>query len=117
MLSQNYNSKTPCKTPPGLLRDDHIVLWAIDAVLAAHAAVKRWWKYWRTRQVLAELNDQQLRDIGVTRTQALRESRRWWPGPHKCGSALAELDDSQLCNLSENGLRVRREARQAGNRA
>jgi hypothetical protein len=33
---------------------------------------------------------------------------------HKSYRALAELDATQLCNLSERGLQARREARRAG---
>ena len=117
MLSYNCKSKTPCKTSSGLLKEDHIVLLAIDALLAARAAVRRWLACRRTRRALAALDDRQLRDIGVTRTEALCESARWWPGRDKSRRALAELDDSQLGNLSEIGRQVRRQARQASNRA
>lgn len=117
MLMQNSKWPPPANSPrkadSALLRKDHIVFLVMDAVLAGHAAVMRWWEYWRTRQVLAELNDQQLRDIGVTRAQALRESRRWWPGRDMSRRALAEIEDSQLSNLSETGLRIRREIRRA----
>jgi uncharacterized protein YjiS (DUF1127 family) len=110
---QNSKRSSPSKADSGLLREDHILLLVMDLGMAGHAAVKRWWEYWRTRQVLAELNEQQLRDIGVTRAQALRESRRWWPGRDMSRRALAELDNSQLSNLSETGLQIRREIRRA----
>ena len=117
MLMQNskwpHPENSPGKADSGFLREDHIVLLAIDAALAGHAAVRRWWERWRSREALADLDAHQLRDIGVTRAQALRESRRWWLGPDKCRSALAELDDSQLSNLSESGLCARREVRRA----
>lgn len=54
------------------LREDHIVLLAIDAVLALHAITKRYFERRRTRRILAELDDRQLRDVGLTRTEALR---------------------------------------------
>lgn len=121
MLSQNSKTTTAACTcgraKPQLLRDDHVIILAIDALLAAHAAGKRWLQRRRTRRALAELDDRQLRDIGVTRTEALCESSRWWPGRDKSRRALAELDDSQLSNLSEIGRQVRREVRQASNRA
>lgn len=117
MLSQNDKRKTPYQAPSSPLRDDHLVLLAIDAALAAHTAVKRWLERRRTRRALAALDDRLLCDIGVTRPQALRESSRWWSGRDKCHRALVELDDSHLSKLSENGLRVRRAARQAGHRA
>jgi hypothetical protein len=52
-----------------LLRDDHLVLLAIDAVLALHASVKRWQNRRRTLQALADLDERQLRDIGLTRDE------------------------------------------------
>jgi hypothetical protein len=50
-----------------LLRDDHIVLLAIDALLALHTLFKKWRKHRRTLRELADLDDHQLRDIGLTR--------------------------------------------------
>ena len=115
MLMQNSkwppSVNAPGKADSGLLREDHILLLLMDVGLAGHAAVKRWWERWRTRQVLAKLNDQQLRDIGVTRAQAMRESRRWWPGRDMSRRVLVDLEDSQLSNLSETGLQIRREVR------
>jgi uncharacterized protein YjiS (DUF1127 family) len=114
------NCKNP-KPPPHqrqaeqvLLRDDHIVLLAVDRLLAAQAAVRRWFTRWRTRQLLAALDREQLRDIGITRTDIAS-----WGG--RLGAilasqdmqlrALADLRDDQLHNLSEAGLKLRREAR------
>jgi uncharacterized protein YjiS (DUF1127 family) len=88
MLSQNENREFRSKRPPSPLREDHIVLMAIDAVLALHQAVKRYFEHHRTRRALAKLDDHLLRDIGVTRSQASRESRRWRSGPDKCHRAL-----------------------------
>jgi uncharacterized protein YjiS (DUF1127 family) len=50
-----------------LLRDDHIVLLAIDALLALYASFKKWRNRRRTLTALADLDDHQLRDIGLTR--------------------------------------------------
>jgi putative MATE family efflux protein len=36
--------------------------------------------------------------------------RRWWPGRDKSRPALAMLDDDQLCNLSDIGRQIRRQA-------
>ncbi|HEY5166405.1 MAG TPA: DUF1127 domain-containing protein [Pseudolabrys sp.] len=77
------------------------------------SAGRRWLERRRTRQALADLNEHQLRDIGVTRAEALRETGRWWPGRDISRRALAELGDSQLSNLSKTGLQVRRDARRA----
>jgi uncharacterized protein YjiS (DUF1127 family) len=117
MLRQNCNEAMPAGCPGkadrGLVRQDHILFLVMDAGLAAYAAVRRGLESWRSRQALAELDERQLRDIGVTRAQALHESRRWLPGHDRSRRALAELGDSQLCNLSESGLRIRREVRRA----
>jgi Domain of unknown function (DUF1127) len=86
------------------LRNDHVVLWAIDGLLTLHAALVRWRSRRRTLRALAELDDEQLRDVGLTR------------GHHKSYRALAEIDDTQLCHLSEHGLQVRRKVRQRASR-
>jgi hypothetical protein len=59
-----------CETEAALLREDHIVLLAIDGVLALHAALKRYLLRRRTRRILATLDDRQLKDIGLTRGNA-----------------------------------------------
>jgi len=81
------------------LRNDHVILWAIDGLLALHAVLVRWRSRRRTFRALADLDEEQLRDVGLTRSH------------HKSYRALAELDDTQLCHLSEHGLRVRRKVR------
>ena len=89
--------------------------------------------------MLLRADDRMLADIGLTRSD-LREAigqplwrapaaalprraaaaplnqmgskiKRWWLGADENRRALAELGDDQLCNLSEIGLQVRREAR------
>ena len=50
-----------------LLRDDHVVLLAIDALLALHASFKKWRNRRRTLLALGDLDDRQLRDVGLTR--------------------------------------------------
>ena len=72
---------------------------AIEGLLALHAALARWQSRRRTFRALAELDEEQLRDVGLTRDR------------HKSYQALAELDDTQLCHLSERGLQARREIR------
>ena len=67
---------------PSVLREDHIVLLAVDGLLAIHAIFKRWRHRRRTLRALAGLDDRQLRDIGLTREQTHYH-------------ALAELGHSQ----------------------
>jgi uncharacterized protein YjiS (DUF1127 family) len=92
-LKQNCKSSTARKTSSVLLRDDHIVLLAIDALLALHASVKKWRNHRRTFRALAELDEWQLRDIGLTRDRALTETPFELLGRDKGSRALAELDD------------------------
>jgi len=67
---KNSNSAF-CDSPPAPLRDGHIVLLAVDALVALHASFKRWRNYRRTLRVLADLDEDQLHDIGLTREEAL----------------------------------------------
>ena len=50
-----------------ILRDDHPVLLAINYLLTLHAAFKKWRRRRKTLRALADLDDRQLRDIGLTR--------------------------------------------------
>ena len=112
-LEQKCNNLASRNAPSVLLRDDHIVLLAIDALLALHASFKKWRKYRRTLRALADLDERQLRDIGFTGDEALSEAPFKLLGRQRSCRALAELDETQLSNLSERGLQVRREARRA----
>lgn len=123
MLRHNCNGTTPANHPrkadPVLLREDHLILLLIDGAVAVHAAVRRWLERRRTRQALAALDAHQLRDIGLTRADIAGWSGRLSSvlgKPAEAGGisrrALAGLDASQLSNLSDAGLRLRREARQ-----
>lgn len=94
-----------------LLPDDHLVLLAVDGVLALHALFVKWLRRRRTSRALAELDRRQLRDIGLAREETPSSSPFDILGEHKSYRALAELDDTQLCHLSERGLQIRRETR------
>jgi uncharacterized protein YjiS (DUF1127 family) len=132
----------PCanKTDPRLLREDHVLCFIIDALLAVHGAAKRWLKRRRTRELLAALDEHQLRDIGLTRADVVSESailravvarrdqvggvsatiltvRRWWKNRDASRRALAEIEDNQLPNLSDIGRQLRREARRCAHEA
>ena len=61
---------SPCSmTTPAQYRSEPIRRPAITAVLALAATVGRWLKRRHTHQVLAALDEHQLRDIGLTRTE------------------------------------------------
>lgn len=74
MLMRGDNS--PLKASSVLLRDDHIVLLAIDAFLALRTSFKKWRTRRRTLRALADLDERQLRDIGLTHDEALRPPLR-----------------------------------------
>ena len=57
------------KSPSAPLRNGHIVLLAIDALVAMHAAFRKWRNHRRTLRALEELDEHQLRDIGLRREQ------------------------------------------------
>lgn len=65
-----------------LLRDDHVVLFAIDCLLALHAGVKKWRSRRRTLRALAQLDERQLHDIGLTGTNMI-EIAPWSAGHDK----------------------------------
>lgn len=122
MLMQNSKRAAPIHCPgkadPDPMRDYPVLCLVMDAGFAAHAAVSLWFKRWRSRQVLAALDNHQLRDIGLTRADVSSWSGRLSTMLGKRADvgdirrrALADLDDSQRSNLSETGLRAWREAR------
>ena len=89
---QTCNGPMVQKAPSILLRDDHIVLLAIDAVLALHASLKRWRKRRRTLRALADLDERQLRDIGLTGDYPFFEAPPARLGGNKSYRTFAELD-------------------------
>ena len=89
---QTCNGRVAYKAPSILLRDDHIVLLTIDALLALHASLKRWRKRRRTLRALADLDERQLRDIGLTRDGPFFEAPTARLGGHKSYRTIAELD-------------------------
>jgi uncharacterized protein YjiS (DUF1127 family) len=87
-IAEYENPKSPAANP---LRDDHLVLLTIDRLLALHAAFKRWHKRKKTLRALADLDEHQLRDIGLTRDDAHYE-------------ALAELEDAHSKRINNKVL-------------
>jgi uncharacterized protein YjiS (DUF1127 family) len=82
-------------------RDSHIVILIVEALASMWVSFKQWRNRRRTLKVLADLDDHQLRDIGLTRggTQEV------------CHRALAALDDADLVHLSDVGRQMRHQAR------
>ena len=66
-LHQKHDGSCQHQASFVLLRDDHVVLLAIDTLLALHASFKKWRNRRRTLLALGDLDDHQLRDIGLTR--------------------------------------------------
>ena len=87
-FTEYENPKSPAANP---LRDDHLVLLTIDRLLTLHAAFKRWRKRRKTLRALADLDERQLRDIGLTRDDVHYE-------------ALAELEDAHSKRINNKVL-------------
>jgi uncharacterized protein YjiS (DUF1127 family) len=51
------------------LRESHFVLYAVDALIRLHASFKKWRNRRLTLQALSDLNEHQLRDIGLARDE------------------------------------------------
>ena len=66
-IQQKHDNSCQHQASDVLLRDDHIVLLTIDALLALYGSFKKWRNRRRTLTALADLDDHQLRDIGLTR--------------------------------------------------
>ena len=56
----------PTTTP---LRESHIVLYAVDAFVRLHASFKKWRNRRLTLRALSDLDEHQLRDIGLARDE------------------------------------------------
>ena len=115
-----------------LARDYPNVVLVVNACFTACSAVVHAFRRWRTRRILHALDHDRLRDIGLTRGD-LRNGRldevlikqaatarphgswaavwSWLRKIDRCRNALLRLREDQLCNLSEQGLKARREAR------
>ena len=102
-LSLELQKKAP-------VRDGHIIIALIDALAPLYMSFKQWRSRRRTLKALADLDDHQLRDIGLTRG----DTTQWWQAPGECHRALAALDDSELIGLSDFGRRAQRQARHGG---
>jgi uncharacterized protein YjiS (DUF1127 family) len=65
---QNFDSSLLHKEPAPL-RDSHIVLYAVEASITLYASFKKWRNRRRTLRSLADLDEHQLRDIGLIRDE------------------------------------------------
>jgi uncharacterized protein YjiS (DUF1127 family) len=83
--------KLPQNCRANVLRDDHIVLVAIDRLLALYEGLQKWKQHKKTLRALAELDERQLRDIGLTRDQTHYH-------------ALAELGDARSRHINRKVL-------------
>jgi uncharacterized protein YjiS (DUF1127 family) len=92
-LKQNCKSSAAGETSSVLLRDDHIVLLAIDGLLALYALFNKWRSRRRTLNELADLDERQLRDIGLTCDEALSKTPFELLGRNKSYWTVADLDD------------------------
>ena len=86
MLRQNCNKVSEReKLLADLSQGNHILLFVVDAIVAVHLAFRRWMGRRRTRRALANLDDHQLRDIGLTRGAAgVEPVAWWWQGDYSC---------------------------------
>lgn len=96
---------------PGPVGDMRILVVAVDAVFSLYRRFTDWRSRRRTFRALSRLDERQLRDIGVTRDEVVAGRPLTKSRTHKSLRALAELDDTQISNLSERGLQLRREIR------
>jgi uncharacterized protein YjiS (DUF1127 family) len=101
-----------------------ILCLILRAVPAAGKALIRRFRRWRTQRLLAALDKHRLRDIGLSQQDVAN-----WRGRlraaldddadatrdagEKCRRALTQLNDDQLSNLSEAGVRAWRAARRS----
>ena len=56
-LKEKRDKPFACKSPSAPLRDDHIVLLAVDVLVALYAAFRKWRNHRRTLRALDELDD------------------------------------------------------------
>ena len=86
MLRQNCNKISEREEVLAeLSQGNHVLLLVVDAIVAVHSAFGRWLSRRRTRRTLANLDDHQLRDIGLTRgTIDLEPVAWWWQGDKSC---------------------------------
>ena len=90
-----YEVQSDCKRPV-VLRDDHVILAVIDGLVYLYTSFKRWRSRRRTLRALADLDERQLRDIGLTRNDPLFDAHFRSPAYHDDYRAFPELADRPL---------------------
>jgi uncharacterized protein YjiS (DUF1127 family) len=131
MLMQNAPKQSRGDAYTALARQYPSVVLIVDACFNACSAIAHAWRLRRTRRILERLDRDRLRDIGLARDDlrngSLDHSLRrqaaasqpdgpwahawsWLLKADRSRKSLAALGDDQLCNLSERGLKVRRDA-------
>jgi uncharacterized protein DUF1127 len=73
-------------------RDDHIILAVIDSLFYLHASFRRWRNRRRTLRALADLDEAQLRDIGLTRDDPILDSSFQWPSHRRSYAQFTDGD-------------------------
>ncbi|HTM74991.1 MAG TPA: DUF1127 domain-containing protein [Pseudolabrys sp.] len=106
-MSKNALSFDLQKNAP--FRDSHIVISVVEALAAFYVSFRQWRGRRRTLKALAELDERQLHDIGLTRGEVHFPPVAWWLPRTMTYRALAELDDADARHLSDTGRRVQRE--------
>ena len=85
MLRQNCNKVSEReKLLAELSQGNHVLFLVVDAIVTVHSAFRRWLSRRRTQRALANLDDHQLRDIGLTRGTIDLEPVLWWWQGDKC---------------------------------
>ena len=131
MLMQHDPKDAPGGAYAALARQYPSLVLIIDAGFRLCSALAHAWRRRRTRRILEAFDQDRLNDIGFTRAglrdggldRALRkQAARTYPeGPwarawawllkaDRSRKALAALGEDQLSNLSEQGLKARRDA-------
>ena len=114
MLRQNCNKVSEReKLLAELSQGNHVLFLVVDAIVAVYSTFRRWLSRRRTQRALANLDDRQLRDIGLTRGAAGVEPVAWWWQRDKSYRVLDELGDDELDSLSDVGRQIRKEMRYA----
>src|SRR6516164_7976395 len=114
MLRQNCNKvREREKLLAELSQGNHVLFLVVDAVVAVHSAFRRWLSRRRTQRALANLDDHQLRDIGLTRGAAAGAPVACGGQGKKGSRPIDKLGDKNPNGLRGVGRKTRKEWRYA----